>query len=51
MTGRVLVLEHGRIALDAAITLPRPRRHGTPAFGAMRTVLLKALGVSEVEQA
>ena len=48
---RVLVLEHGRIALDTAITLPRPRRHGTPAFGAMRTVLLEALGVSECESA
>jgi len=44
---RVLVLEHGSIALDTPVPLPRPRRHGTAAFGAMRTELLEALGVRE----
>ena len=51
LADRILVLEHGRIGLDTAITLPRPRRHGSPAFAAMRTILLEALGVSPDEPA
>jgi sulfonate transport system ATP-binding protein len=46
---RILVLEHGRIALDTAITLPRPRRHAMPGFNALRSTLLHALGVREDE--
>lgn len=42
---RVLVLEHGCISLDLAITLPRPRRHAMPNFNTLRTTLLDALGV------
>jgi sulfonate transport system ATP-binding protein len=45
LADRALVLEHGRIALDIQLDLPRPRRHDSPAFGALRTTLLEALGV------
>jgi sulfonate transport system ATP-binding protein len=47
LADRVLVLEHGRIALDTAITLPRPRRHAMRGFSTLRTTLLDALGVRE----
>jgi sulfonate transport system ATP-binding protein len=46
---RVLVLEHGSIALDLEISLPRPRRHAMPDFNTLRTTLLDALGVREDE--
>jgi len=46
---RVLVLEHGRIALDSTINLPRPRRHAMSGFNALRAKLLEALGVHEDE--
>jgi sulfonate transport system ATP-binding protein len=46
---RVLVLEHGRIALDTAITLPRPRLHSSAAFNTLRHRLLEALGVKDGE--
>jgi sulfonate transport system ATP-binding protein len=46
---RILVLEHGRIALDTAISLPRPRRHAMPGFNVLRSTLLDALGVREDE--
>ena len=42
-----LVLEHGRIALDIPVDLPRPRRHSTPGFSELWTPLLEALGVKE----
>jgi sulfonate transport system ATP-binding protein len=47
LADRVLVLEHGRIALDTTINLPRPRRHGMQGFNALRATLLDALGVRE----
>jgi len=47
LADRVLVLEHGRIALDTAINLPRPRRHAMPGFNTLRAALLDALGVRE----
>lgn len=47
LADRILLLEHGRVALDTAITLPHPRRHSTPGFSALREQLLEALGVRE----
>ena len=47
LADRILVLEHGRIALDTSINLPRPRRHAMPGFNALRASLLDALGVRE----
>jgi len=46
LADRVLVLEHGRIAAEEIIDLPRPRPRGT-AFQAVRRRLLTALGVTE----
>jgi sulfonate transport system ATP-binding protein len=47
LADRVLVLEHGRIAIDIDIALTHPRRRDTAAFMFYRTQLLEALGVSE----
>lgn len=47
LADRVLVLEQGQIGLDVEVHLPRPRRHGTREFEALRTHLLEALGVRE----
>ena len=46
LADRVLVLEHGRIAAEEIIGLPRPRLRGG-AFQAIRRRLLSALGVDE----
>ena len=46
LADRVLVLEAGRIATDVAVDLDRPR--DPAAFGALRTQLLRALGVEHV---
>jgi len=45
LADRVLMLEHGRIALDLPVELPRPRRHDAAAFITLRERLLAALGV------
>lgn len=45
LADRVLVLDEGRIGLDLAIELPRPRDHKNPLFGTYREHLLAALGV------
>jgi sulfonate transport system ATP-binding protein len=45
LADRVLVLDRGRIAVDRAITLERPRTHRDPEFIAHREFLLAALGV------
>jgi sulfonate transport system ATP-binding protein len=45
LADRVLVLDKGRIAVDRAITLDRPRHPGDPEFVAHRAHLLTALGV------
>lgn len=37
---RVLLIEDGRIGLDLAVDLPRPRRRGTPQFAALEALLL-----------
>ncbi len=47
LADRVLVLTGGRISLDLAIDLPRPRRVGGPAFDAFRDRFLAELGVLE----
>jgi sulfonate transport system ATP-binding protein len=48
LADRVLVLEHGKIALDIQVKMPRPRQPDNPAFGDQRRLLLAALGVSGV---
>ena len=45
LADRVLVLREGRISLDVAVDLPRPRRIGGAPFGALRDRLLAELGV------
>ncbi|MCU1626644.1 MAG: Aliphatic sulfonates import ATP-binding protein SsuB [Pseudonocardia sp.] len=45
LADRVLVLDHGRILTDRAITAERPRDHHDPALAAHRDRLLTALGV------
>ena len=47
LADRALVLEHGRIAAEAAIDIPRPRRPSSPGFAEIRANLLSALGVHE----
>jgi sulfonate transport system ATP-binding protein len=44
LADRVLVLDHGRIAAEESISLPRPREGG-PAFNAIRRRLLGHLGL------
>jgi sulfonate transport system ATP-binding protein len=48
LADRVLVLEHGKIALDIQVKMPRPRQPDNPEFGDQRRLLLAALGVSGV---
>ncbi|WP_072805948.1 ABC transporter ATP-binding protein [Rhodococcoides yunnanense] len=45
LADRVLVLDEGKIGLDLAIELDRPRDHKNPLFGTYRDQLLAALGV------
>ncbi len=45
LADRVLVLDEGRIGLDLAIELDRPRDRKNPQFGIYRDELLAALGV------
>jgi sulfonate transport system ATP-binding protein len=40
---RVLVLEHGRIANDIQVDLPRPRGRGVPAVAALEETILRDL--------
>ena len=47
LADRVLVLDRGRIVLDAANPASRPRDRSTPAFAVLRARLLQALGVTE----
>ncbi|UWP87565.1 ABC transporter ATP-binding protein [Dactylosporangium fulvum] len=46
LADRALLLEHGRIARDLTIDLPRPRRLDSPRFAALRRELLLGLGVN-----
>ena len=45
LADRVLVLRDGRISVDLAVDLPRPRRIGGQAFDALRDRFLAELGV------
>lgn len=46
---RVVVVDDGRIALDLAVDLPRPRERGSPELAALEGRLLDAIfGVAEV---
>jgi len=47
LADRVLVLDHGRIAVDLDIDLPRPRAAADPRRARLRADLLDALGVKE----
>jgi sulfonate transport system ATP-binding protein len=47
LADRVLVLDHGRIAVDLEIDLPRPRAAADPRRARLRADLLDALGVKE----
>jgi len=47
LADRVLVLDHGRIAADIAVTIDRPRAHADAGFAALRKRLLRELGVEE----
>ena len=47
LADRVLVLDRGRIVLDAPNPASRPRDRSTPAFAVLRARLLQALGVTE----
>ncbi len=43
LADRVILIEDGRIALDEAITLPRPRLPGSPSFAALQRRILNRL--------
>ena len=40
---RVILIDEGRIVLDLAVDLPRPRKRGTPEFGALEAQILNKL--------
>lgn len=43
LADRIIVLDHGRIALDIPVDLPRPRRHGDPEAAAIEARVLARL--------
>jgi sulfonate transport system ATP-binding protein len=43
LADRILLLEDGDVALDVAVDLPRPRRHGDPEAAAIEGEILKRL--------
>lgn len=45
LADRVIILDHGRFAVDEAIDLPRPRDHAAPETLGYRTQFLAQLGV------
>lgn len=50
LADRVLVMDHGRVAHDAAVDLPRPRDLTDPALVAQRADLLARLGVGHTQE-
>jgi sulfonate transport system ATP-binding protein len=40
---RVILIDDGRVVLDLAVDLPRPRKRGTPEFGALEAQILDKL--------
>jgi sulfonate transport system ATP-binding protein len=51
LADRVLVMDHGGIAHEVTVDLPRPRGIGDPTFVALRTQLLSWLGVEDASAA
>ncbi len=47
LADHAVVLQNGRIGQQLRIDLPRPRRHADPHFAALRSELLRALGLTE----
>jgi len=48
LADRIVLIEHGAVALDAPVDLPRPRHRGDPAFGQLEeTILDRLIGGSE----
>lgn len=43
LADRILLVEDGRITLDEAVPLPRPREHGQPEFAALESRVLRRL--------
>jgi sulfonate transport system ATP-binding protein len=43
LADRVVMIEAGRIALDLAVDLPRPRRRGSPEFARLEEGILDLL--------
>ena len=41
LADRVLLIEEGRVALDEAVALPRPRSRGNPLFAAIEDRILR----------
>jgi sulfonate transport system ATP-binding protein len=50
LADRVLVLTDGVISLDEPVGVPSPRLRGDPAFIALRSRLLRELGVDEAAE-
>jgi sulfonate transport system ATP-binding protein len=51
LADHAVVLQRGQIGLQLRIDLARPRRHGSPAFAALRSELLGSLGLTAEEAA
>jgi len=49
LADRVLVIEHGRIAHDVAVDIPRPRRRGSADLAALEGSILRELLLSADE--
>ncbi|HVX20978.1 MAG TPA: ABC transporter ATP-binding protein [Acidimicrobiales bacterium] len=50
LADRVVVLKDGRLSMDVAVDLPRPRGIGGPGFDALRDRFLAELGVVDVRR-
>jgi sulfonate transport system ATP-binding protein len=50
LADRVLVLDRGRLSLDVPVEIPGPRLRRDAGFGALRSLLLDALGVDELAE-
>jgi len=51
LADRVILIEHGRIAYDVRVDLPRPRRRGTPEFAALEgRVLNRVLSAQDLSE-
>jgi len=50
LADRVIVLDGGRVTIDATVDLPTPRLRGDRSFAALRSQLLAALGIDELAE-